>query len=227
MAWANGPLAVFHGTDSTAALSIRSGINSAHFRPRTDFGAGSYMTTVLKQAQQWANQQARRSGTAASEVLEYRLSRNPIEPLAHLTFTAGSADYYDFVAYCRAGEQNHGPYPCGWPYDIVYDPVSLWPQVLVVANCDQILLLDHSGLGKASVLYARSRPQRRTDSSRELTMPQIDPRDLDHSPEMKTYFEHVTDLPVTRHGKARQQARPCRSVLQHRRRSAGMGFCHA
>ena len=38
-------------------------------------------------------------------------------------------------------------------------------------------------------------------------MPQIEARDLDHSPAMKTYFEGVAERLVVRHGKSRDEAR--------------------
>ena len=38
-------------------------------------------------------------------------------------------------------------------------------------------------------------------------MPSIDVKDLDGSPMMMDYFQEVTDLLVTRHGKTPQQAR--------------------
>lgn len=146
MTWTNGPITVYHGTDSVSAGSIRAGINSAHFRPHTDFGAGFYVSTVLHQAQQWANQRARRTGNTRAEVLEFELDRNAVEPLRHLTFNLDGNDYWDFVAYCRSGAPNHGPRRVQ-PYDIVYGPVSLWSQQLVLANCDQVLLSDPGALG--------------------------------------------------------------------------------
>ena len=146
MTWANGPITVYHGTDNMSAASIRGGINPVYFRPRTDFGAGFYVTTVLHQAQQWANQRARRIGNAQAEVLEYHLDRSAVETQRHLAFNLDGTDYWDFVTFCRTGAANHGP-ARSWPYDVVYGPVSLWPQQLVLANCDQLLLSDPNALG--------------------------------------------------------------------------------
>ena len=49
------------------------------------------------------------------------------------------------MTYCRSGLAVHGRErhprfnPAGKaPYDVVYGPVSLWRQVLVVKDCDQI-----------------------------------------------------------------------------------------
>jgi hypothetical protein len=146
MPWMNGPVVVYHGTDNLSATRIRSsGILPAYFKSATDFGAGFYVTTVLHQAKQWANQKCRRtSGTQNAEVLEYQLPRNTIETLRHLSFITDSGDYYDFVAYCRGAAPNHGPVPRAAAYDVVYGLVSLWPQLLVLANCDQILFSDPS-----------------------------------------------------------------------------------
>jgi hypothetical protein len=155
MAWQNGELVVYHGTDNLSANTIRmSGINPAIPNTRTDFGKGFYVTTSLHQAQQWANQRCRSKHGRNPEVLQYHLLRDAIEILTHLTFVVDTADYYDFTDYCRSGSPNHGPAPRAIPYDVVYGPVRLWPQRLVLANCDQVLfsdpskIKDPSGLGR-------------------------------------------------------------------------------
>ena len=160
MAWVNGPLTVFHGTDNLSATSIRlHGINPGRFRRQTDFGIGFYVTTVQHQAEQWANQRCRRTpGTANAEVLEYSLSRAQIEALVHLCFTLDDGDFYEFVAYCRSGLGNHGPTRMR-PYDLVYGPVSLWPQLLAVADCDQILFSDPSKITGFSLPIRTLRPK--------------------------------------------------------------------
>jgi hypothetical protein len=147
MPWVNGPIVVYHGTDNLAANSIRSaGLLTNYFNPNTDFGVGFYVTTVLHQAEQWANQKCRRtSGALNAEVLEYQIPRHVVETLRHLTFVTATADYYDLVAFCRGGGSNRGP--GSTPYDVVYGPVSLWPQTLALANCDQILLSNPPSLG--------------------------------------------------------------------------------
>ncbi len=144
MSWVNGPLTVFHGTDNLSANAIRlNGINPTRFRAATDFGVGFYVTTAQHQAEQWANQRCRRMGGTRlnAEVLAYELPRNDLGLLDHLCFVLDGPDYYDLIAYCRAGRANHGPRR-PMPYKVVYGPVSLWPQRLVIANCDQILFSD-------------------------------------------------------------------------------------
>jgi hypothetical protein len=52
--------------------------------------------------------------------------------------TEGSSpDYWDFVTYCRNGLTPHR-FRGNQNYDLVFGPVSLWPQTLVVKDCDQI-----------------------------------------------------------------------------------------
>lgn len=158
MSWWNGPRVVYHGTDNLSATAIRhSGIDSASFRPRKDFGAGFYVTSVFHQAKQWANQRVRRTAAARNaEVLEYALDWDDVASLNHLVFVVDGQDYYDFVAFCRAGNVSHGRRQA---YDVVYGPVSLWPQKLAIANCDQLLFSDPKGIpGFAFPSQSRSPP---------------------------------------------------------------------
>jgi Protein of unknown function (DUF3990) len=144
MTWANNPIVVYHGTDNLSATAITiSGLDASRFNAATDFGAGFYVTPVLHQAEQWANQKVRRTpGVLNAEVLEYTLSRPIIEALSHITFITDTEDFHDLVDYCRNGNPNHGPSPRGAPYGVLYGPVSLWPQKLVIADCEQILFSD-------------------------------------------------------------------------------------
>jgi hypothetical protein len=144
MAWANNPIIVYHGTDNLSADSISiSGLNPSLFKADTDFGAGFYVTPVLHQAQQWANEKVRKTpGVQNAEVLGYALSRSMIESLSHLTFITDTDDFHELVDYCRKKNPNHGPAPRRVPYAIVYGPVSLHPQRLAIADCEQILFSD-------------------------------------------------------------------------------------
>jgi hypothetical protein len=150
----NGPITVFHGTDHLSGNAIRlNGLDRKRFNARTDFGWGFYVTTSLHQAQQWANQKCRLKSSLNPEVLEYHLLRDEIEKLVHLAFITETDDYHEFVEYCRPGGSNHGPHRSA-PYEVVYGPVRLWPQRIVLANCDQILfshpdgIRDPAGLGR-------------------------------------------------------------------------------
>ena len=141
MTWTNGPLVVFHGTDEASAAAIsKFGIDPRVFRTKTDFGPGFYVTTNAYQAEQWASKRCRLRPLRAA-VIAFELRRDEIERLTHLCFTRDDADYRDFVAYCRKGQPNHGPGRTR-AYALVYGPVSLWPQWLTIADCDQILFTD-------------------------------------------------------------------------------------
>jgi hypothetical protein len=135
-------LTVYHGCRDVSAASIRTGVNTAHCRQRTDFGIGFYTTTSYRQAAFWANGQysrARRKGRPAAYavVLQFVLPRIPLSNLTSLVFVVenSSPDYWDFVTHNRTGPRPH--YSAGH-YDVVYGPVSLWPQLLVIKDCDQI-----------------------------------------------------------------------------------------
>lgn len=144
MPWSNGPLVVYHGTDSQSGYDIRNnGIRSTYFNPDTDFGAGFYVTTSLHQAKNWANDRVRAYAGAAynAEVLEYTLTRSTIKSLEHLAFVTDTNDYHDLVDYCWNKGANHGSNRSK-PYDVIYGPVSLYPQLLVIANCDQLCFCD-------------------------------------------------------------------------------------
>lgn len=162
MPWSNGPMTVYHGTDDLSANRIRlGGLDPNPTNDKRDFGKGFYVTTSLHQAQQWANQHSRRK-KRYPEVLEYRLHRDAIEGLSHLTFTMATADFYDFVDYCRQGHANHGPHPRAAAYEVVYGPVRLGQQRIVLANSDQILfsnplnIRDPDGQGRDFALPVRS-----------------------------------------------------------------------
>ncbi len=136
MAWTNPPLTLYHGTDDLAASSILTKISLAKGRGDPDFGQGFYTTTYLHQAQQWANQRVRQGIGTRAAVLTLSVDRTRLSHIAHLAFIADSADFYDLVAYSRLGGRKlHGCDPC---YDVVYGPVSMWPQTLVIKDCDQI-----------------------------------------------------------------------------------------
>jgi hypothetical protein len=146
MPWANGPLTVYHGYHDVSAASIVSGINTAHCRLRTDFGIGFYTTTSFRQAAFWANGQYRRARrkrrpAAYAVVLQFDLTRIPLGNLSSLVFVVENSnpDYWDFVTHNRTGPRSHYTLQStDGNYDVVYGPVSLWPQLLVIKDCDQI-----------------------------------------------------------------------------------------
>jgi len=158
MPWTNQDLELFHGCADAALqpvnpVGIGAGGNPHNIqlslcRPLTDFGRGFYTTTWEHQAKEWANQQTRRlfrarGSTAAAIVLRFQVGRDRLAELEDLVFTRDTTEFYDLVQDCRSGVLPHGRTPANNPrglveYDLVYGPVSLWRQKLVIKDCDQI-----------------------------------------------------------------------------------------
>ncbi len=146
--WKNQPLKVYHGCDDVSANQIvpaggRHGISLASGSPTTDFGQGFYTTTNVHQAEQWANRRfyiGQGRGAKSAAVVEFTIDRDTMADLEHMAFVredfAPNSDYWQLVAHCRSGN-NHARAGSGY-YDVVYGPVSLYPQFLVIANADQI-----------------------------------------------------------------------------------------
>ncbi len=151
MAWQNGPVALYHGTDDLSAAIIASpsfpmnhSVNLGRSNALTDFGRGFYVTTSLHQARNWANNRYRRALATPSPanhavVLRFDVARDVLATLNVLCFvTEGSSqDYWDFITHCRNAMGSH-MFQGSRDYDVVFGPVSLWPQTLVIKDCDQI-----------------------------------------------------------------------------------------
>ena len=149
-AWSNPPLIVYHGTDSLSVPVLRAAIGSgvpfrvdlAVCRPGTDFGRGFYTTTNRHQAEQWANSRVLRAKPSPGLygiVLAFDIDRDWLASLDTLAFARPMQGFWDLVDDCRHGFPPHGrspPHPSS--YDVVYGPVTLWPQRLSIADCDQI-----------------------------------------------------------------------------------------
>jgi hypothetical protein len=143
---------VFHGTDTAQlaayqpfAHSILGGfrVQLSLCQPATDFGQGFYVTTWEHQARQWANNRARKTlltAAARAVVLSFSISRDRLAELESLVFVRPTDDYWDLISDCRLGFPAHQrTHPRRNPaYDVVYGPVSLWEQRLVIYNADQI-----------------------------------------------------------------------------------------
>ncbi len=163
--WTNPPLRVYHGTDSNSVgLTARSAslppftVNLALCRPYTDFGQGFYTTTRLHQARQWANMRVMRAPQRLNPfavVIRFDLDRDWLASLDVLAFARPIRDFWRLVTDCRHGFPPHQrvpPEPTA--YDVVYGPVTLWPQQLVIADCDQISFHTRravAGLGNANL----------------------------------------------------------------------------
>jgi hypothetical protein len=152
MPWQNGPLTLYHGRDGISANNImtptspyRHSITLVYCRALADFGRGFYTTTNLHQARNWANDRCNRlqfvQPPRQPTVLRFDVDRNHMALLQTLCFvteglTPPNTDYWNLITYCRQGQGAHRL--SGNNYDVVYGPVSLWPQTLVIKDCDQI-----------------------------------------------------------------------------------------
>ena len=149
--WNNPPLRVFYGTDSfsiATALPAAGAplptfaVNLAMCRPFSDFGQGFYTTTRLHQARQWANKRvlnfSPRTGLFAI-VIRFDLDRDWLAGLDTLAFVRPIRDFWSLVTDSYAGFTAHQRLPPSpTPYDVVYGPVTLWTQTLVINDCDQV-----------------------------------------------------------------------------------------
>jgi Protein of unknown function (DUF3990) len=146
--WNNGPLILYHGCSNYSLEplnrrgirinSVNTNIDISVCRKRSDFGQGFYTTTSEHQARQWANQQVRRArvrpgSNDIATVLRLEVDRTRVGAFATLVFVGDMGEYWNFVAYCRHGFPPHAPQVQGMAqriYDVVYGPVSMWPQGL-------------------------------------------------------------------------------------------------
>lgn len=156
MAWNNGPLVVYHGCDDSSAVSITSGGPNLTFcKPLTDFGLRFYTTTSLVQAKNWANTRCRsisvRLGRVpVATVIRFDVDRDALARLDFLGFVTENTnpDFWDLVRRCRKisppGQHNRAS---GINDDVVFGPVTLWPQTLVIKDCDQISFHTLGGIG--------------------------------------------------------------------------------
>jgi hypothetical protein len=154
--WNNGPLVVYHGTDSAALAAYGSLVSSSPLpafkvditlcRPNTDFGQGFYLTSHLHQARQWANSRVRLSRLRGSAdqavVLSFAIDRDLLASAEALAFVIPTTDYWELVHHCRTGLAPHRRSGTKQRYDIVYGPLSLWPRELIIHDCDQLSVHD-------------------------------------------------------------------------------------
>ena len=169
MPWTNGPLILYHGTTDDAAAAIKQpsrvrphSIDVNLCKPLRDFGRGFYLTTVLKQAESWANQKFRqRRHTACATVLRFEVDRNQLAPLLSLCFVTDGAgpDYWDFVQHCRNGAATH-LLQGNRNYDVVFGPVSLGRQRFVIKDADQVSFHTEAALTilPSPILHSQGKP---------------------------------------------------------------------
>jgi hypothetical protein len=116
---------------------------------------GFYATTKPHQAREWANKRTRRLSTGAvAVVVGFDVSRDALAGLESLVLISASKDFWDFVKHCRGGGiPLHGRSVSAGAYDLVYGPVTLWPQKLVIHDCDQLSFHTGSALGSLPPAY--------------------------------------------------------------------------
>ena len=168
--WTNRDLTVYHGCDDLSGQAIvnpqlgrPNGIKLSTCSPNSDFGRGFYTTTNLHQAEQWANRRFHTSRAGSAAVVSFTIDRNAIAGLEHMAFvldgTPPNSDYWELVVHCRRG-RDHARSGAASFYDVVYGPVSLFPQYLVIADTDQISFHTTAGLGILSngAVHSRGSP---------------------------------------------------------------------
>jgi Protein of unknown function (DUF3990) len=158
MAWTNAPQVVYHGTDETAANDIlKTTISLSRCNPRSGFGQGFYVTSVLHEARFWADWRAHNT-KGRSAVMAFDLNLDAIASAAdHVVFTLADNNFHDFVRHNRlkmgpdhgrtgnsSAHRSHVPPRPN--YDIVYGPVSRYPEHLHYVDWDQICFLHPDSL---------------------------------------------------------------------------------
>jgi hypothetical protein len=154
--WNNDNVVLFHGCSEEslhpanprgiAVSGLPHNIDLTACAKRTEFGRGFYTTTWIEQAKEWANRQtkklkARSAGRSLRKAIVLGLSvdRDKLAALDSLVFTNEDCGFWPFVTYCRSGSIPHARSLPGQPeYDVIYGPVSIWPQRLVIKDCDQV-----------------------------------------------------------------------------------------
>lgn len=139
MVWTNSTVEVYHGTIERYANNIvSSGPDPKRGRFDTDFGPGFYITSSLHQARQWANIKARARPTEIPAVVIFDLDLDEIAQYKdHLVFTLDDTRFHDFVTFNRLGGRHHSRISAK-SYDVIYGPLSAYPQSVVYKDCAQI-----------------------------------------------------------------------------------------
>jgi hypothetical protein len=166
MAWNNGPLVLYHGSDDVSATTIiNTGIDLSKCKVLADFGQGFYTTTSLVQAKNWANKRCKVVSVAPGKkavatVLRFDVDRDKLALLEFLAFVIenSNTDFWDFVRNCRQNPPPSQHRRLGNSiYDVVFGPVTLWPQTLIIKDGDQISF--HTSVGLQSLSTAKIEAQ--------------------------------------------------------------------
>ena len=167
--WNNDALILYHGcTEKSLFPTNPDGIAIGGLPHRidltvggrgTEFGRGFYATSWIDQAKSWANCRAKKlairtkAAPPNAVVLRFEVSRDKLAALEALVFTNENCGFWPFVTYCRSGSSPHGRTAASqMTYDIVYGPVSIWPQQFVIKDCDQVSFHTKTALGAIPAL---------------------------------------------------------------------------
>jgi hypothetical protein len=167
VAWSNGPIRVYHGTDHVSAAAVLgNGVDLALCSPLTDFGRGFYTTSNLEQAKNWGLLRARRlrakNPDAKGAVIEMQVDRDWLSRMCSLVFVreAPEIGYWDFVRFCRTGNT---PHRVRDNYEVVYGPVAMWQDLVddhaalfTIKDCDQISFHSVASTSRSSRLFESS-----------------------------------------------------------------------
>lgn len=147
---------LYHGCTRNDATAIQAnGIDLNRCRPDADFGRGFYMTTVQRQAENWAwyRSQCQPGSAGAGSgavVLAFRVPRDHLARLETLCFPRGTHDYEDvwsLITHFRQpppGNHHERTPPARRWYDVVWGPVSvLWQQRYALPDADQVSFHTH------------------------------------------------------------------------------------
>lgn len=141
--WDGELITLYHGTLASSVSSILARVDLAYARAGRDFGRGFYATTLLRQAQFWADNLATRSRRAAEPaVIAFDVNLDDLSRLESIGFARGDFDAYSFwslVWHCRQGGLAHSRSTNGGWYDLVVGPVTAaWKQRACMADYDQL-----------------------------------------------------------------------------------------
>jgi hypothetical protein len=109
-------------------------VDFAELRSTTDFGRGFYLTSCLEQAEDWANQlafrrrRAKKTRQDKSLVLRFEIDRDDLAKLDYLVFLLPNSDFKRFIGHCRQGSDNHCRNSTDNFFDVVFGPLTLYPQ---------------------------------------------------------------------------------------------------
>lgn len=151
--WTNQNVVLFHGTtlDRLSDYALAEGeviedfnVDLSRSRSLTDFGRGFYTTTIETQAEDWASSltvrssYGRRPVRTKPVVLEFSVDRDELSKLDSLAFVWGHLDLRSFVETCRTSADSHNRSNGHQFFDIVYGPLTRYPERKVDEDRDQI-----------------------------------------------------------------------------------------